>query len=180
MRNQRAGRKARPLSSKDPLPLVFKINRHRLRHFSLRAPRGFSLTLQILKKYSKRFAVKVEQISIQGDHIHLLVRTSRRSRFQNFFRVVAGQIAQRFEKEGLLRFEVGRVTGTPSGSRDGVMGLVSLWKYRPFTRVIKGWRAYKTVQNYIQLNEQEVLGKILYRKQRLKGLSKDDWFVLWS
>ncbi|MBC7371198.1 MAG: hypothetical protein H7326_06520, partial [Bdellovibrionaceae bacterium] len=57
--------------------------------------------------------MKVEQLSIQHDHIHLLVRTGRRSQYQHFFRVVAGQIAQRFEKEGL--FAAGpAVTGTPN------------------------------------------------------------------
>ncbi|MEK6774189.1 MAG: hypothetical protein AABY64_09625, partial [Bdellovibrionota bacterium] len=53
-----------------------------------------------------------------------------------------------------------------------------LWKYRPFTRVVKGWKAYKTVKNYIQLNEQEALGIIPYRKLRLKGLSSTEWALL--
>ncbi|MEK6774395.1 MAG: hypothetical protein AABY64_10665 [Bdellovibrionota bacterium] len=55
-----------------------------------------------------------------------------------------------------------------------------LWKYRPFTRVIKGWKAYKIVRSYIQLNEREALGVIPYRKTRLKGLSSTEWELLWT
>ena len=166
LRNKRAGRKARPLSSKEPVHLVFKLNSFRLRRRSLRAPQEFALAMKIIKKYASYFNVKVEQLSIQGDHIHALIRTTRRSQFQYFFRVVPGQIAQRFQKEGLF---TNLVTGTQS-----------LWKHRPFTRVIKGWRTYKIVKNYIQLNEQEAQGKIPYQKRRLKGLSSGDWQILWT
>ncbi|MEK6628147.1 MAG: transposase [Bdellovibrionota bacterium] len=57
--------------------------------------------LKIIEKFAKHFAVKVEQLSVQNDHIHLLIRTSRRKHYHHFFRVVAGQIAQSFTKEGL-------------------------------------------------------------------------------
>ncbi|MEK6773872.1 MAG: hypothetical protein AABY64_08020 [Bdellovibrionota bacterium] len=55
-----------------------------------------------------------------------------------------------------------------------------LWKYRPFTRVIRGWKAYRTVTSYVRLNEQEALGNIPYRKLRLKGLSTGEWEILWA
>jgi len=44
--------------------------------------------------------------------------------------------------------------------------------------VIKGYRAYKTVRSYIQLNECEARGEIPYRKSRLRGLSSVEWEVL--
>lgn len=118
--------------------------------------------------------MKIEQISIQHNHIHLLIRTRRRSQYQAFFRVTAGQIAQRFGKEGL--FKKSNVTDTPAGSQ----GATKLWRYRPFSRVVRGWKAYKIVRDYIQLNEFEVLGLIPYRRQRLRGLSSQDWEILWG
>ena len=169
LRNKSAGRGSRPLSTKCALHIVFKIHKARLRSRSLRSTQNFALTNQIIKKYAQYFRVKVEQLSIQNDHFHALIRTTRRSHFQHFFRVVAGQIAQRFQKEGLL------MTGTPLA----LMGTKSLWKFRPFSRVIKGWRAYKIIQNYIQLNEKEVLEEIRYQKQRLSGLSSGEWAILW-
>lgn len=171
LRNQRRGRGSRPLSTKASLHLVFKINPLTLRHRSLRSNRGLPLVLAIIKKYSGKFAIKIEQVSVQNDHLHALIRTSRRSQYLHFFRVVAGQIAQQFEKQGLLT-----VPGTPRAKSKGTR----LWKYRPFSRVIQGWKAHQTVRNYIQLNEKEILGQIRYQKERLRGLSSWDWEILWS
>ncbi len=191
LRNKRAGRGQRPLSTKESLHIVFKINFTSLRHRSLRSPFSFTLVNQIIKKYSCHFNVKIEQLSIQNDHIHLLVKTSRRSQFHHFFRVVCGQIAQRFKKEGLMKAvthtpittKTHAATKTNKASDTKVLALKTkprLWKYRPFSRVIKGFKAYKIICNYIQLNQQEVLGVIKYQKQRLKGLSSSEWALLWN
>jgi hypothetical protein len=113
--------------------------------------------------------------------------------------VVAGQIVQRFEKEGLLTLPpkvtntpkklanqkmATSVTDTPAKAKGGEGSssklVKKLWKYRPFTRVVIGRRDYENVQNYIQLNEKEALGEIPYRKDRLKGLSSVEWELLWS
>lgn len=186
---KRSGRKERPLSSREPLHLVFKARKERLKSGSLRSPQNFRLIREILNQYAKKFFVKVEQFSIQGDHIHLLIRTRRRSSFQFFFRVVAGQIAQRFEQDGHLISS--RVLDSrnenPKGSRlkdrmanDTPHHGTRLWMHRPFSRVLRGWRAYKIVRDYIQLNEKEILGQIPYRKERLRGLSSSDWEILWA
>ncbi len=126
-----------------------------------RAPRRFKLIHELTTRYSKRFFVKIEQLSIQGDHIHFVLRISRRSSFQNFLRVLAGQISQR------------QVTDTP-------LKKGKLWQHRPFTRVVQGLKAYLTVRNYVQLNEQEAVGIIPYRKERLRGLSAEEMEWLWT
>lgn len=173
LRQKRKGRKARPLSTKTAIHLVLKANQSRIRG-GFRTHRRFQLIHFILRKYANYFWVRIDQVSIQADHIHLLIRAPRRSKYLDFFRVIAGQIAQRLEKEGLLSVER-RVTGTPSRKVNG------LWRCRPFTRVVTGgFRALKTIWNYIQLNEKEALGEIPYRKERLRGLSLADWTVLWS
>lgn len=167
LRQKRRGRKQRPLSSRAAVHLVFKARRELLKESSLRGRKSFFLCHQILKKYARRFFVKIEQVSIQGDHIHLLIRCSRRSQFHAFFRVCAGQIAQVFEKQNLIK--TSGVTDTPK-----------LWKYRPFTRVVMSFTAEKIIRNCIQLNEQEARGMIRYTKLRLKGLSSLDWQILWG
>ena len=98
LRQQRAGRGMRPLSSKEPIHVVFKVNRLRLR-FGLRSSQSQKLAFEIIRQYSKKFFVRIDQISLQNDHCHLLVRATRRTHFHHFFRVTAGQIAQRFEKK---------------------------------------------------------------------------------
>jgi putative transposase len=197
LRKKRAGRFHRPLSTKAPHHIVFKVNKLTLRHQSLRSIKGFVLSQVVIKKYSKKFFIKIEQLSIQNDHIHMMVRTSRRSLFLHFFRVVAGQIAQQFEKEGLLRFieRIGhqkkrngkiilpgsqKVTDIHKTKVVKVKQKLSLWKYRPFSHLVKGTKTYRTVRDYIQLNEKEVTGTIPYRKERLKGLTKRDREILWQ
>lgn len=165
LRQKRAGRKRRPLSCNEAIHVVFKVNRGKLRSQTLRSPKSFSLIHEIVRRYSKRFLVKVERMSIQGDHIHALIRTHRRSLFHHFFRVVAGQIAQRFGIEGLFR---------PTSKEHPL----ALWKYRPFSRIVKGWRAYEIARAYVALNEMEAQGKIPYRKERLRGLNKKEWQLI--
>lgn len=166
LRKKRAGRFKRPLSTKAPHHIVFKVNKKNLRHQSLRSVQGFLISQLIIKKYAKKFFIKIEQVTVQNDHIHLMIRTYRRSLFHNFFRVVAGQIAQQFQKAGLLRMIEQKKQ--------------SLWKHRPFSHMIKGHKAYKTVRDYIQLNEQEAIGVIPYRKERLRGLTNKDRRLLWQ
>ena len=165
LRNKRRGRKARPLSTKAPLHLVFKIERKNLQK-GLRSPLGFYIIQKVIKKFAAHFFVKIEQLSINHDHIHMLVRFTKRTQGLHFLRVVAGQIAQEFHKARFLK-----VTDT--------LNTPKLWKYRPFTRVIQGFKPYLMVKNYIQLNEKEASGKIKYKPQRLRGLSMSDWQILW-
>ncbi len=174
LRNKRLGRGQRPLPTREPIHVVFKINKNHYLTKSLRSPKCFALIQRLLKKYSIRFFVKVEQASIQHDHLHLLLRAPRRCQIHHFFRVFAGQISQQLQ--AVIEAPSQRVTGTPEKSERKK----SLWKYRPFSRVVKSYRAYKIVRDYIQLNEQEALGKISYQKNRLRGLSSGDWTILWT
>ena len=164
LRRKRAGRGKRPLSTKDSLHVVFKMNREAhgpgLRHY-----KSYALSMQVIDRYAKRFFIKVIQVSIQGNH--MLIRAHKRSLFHHFFRVVAGQIAQ-----GLGR----RVTDTPKPPQKKV----KFRKYRPFSRVVKSWTAEKTVRNYIQLNEKEARGEIPYSKDRLRGLTPEQIRELWE
>ncbi len=161
LRNSSKGRGARPLSTKDPIHLVFKINKSAVPK-GLRNPRNFNLINALLKKYARKFFVRIEQHSIQKDHIHILVRAGRRSALQSFFRVVAGQFAQVLTDTFTKRHEGEKV-----------------WKHRPFTRVVRGFKAYKISRDYIQLNELEVSGRP-YSKTRLRGLSEEQLRELWA
>ena len=197
LRKKRQGRGRRPLSCKESLHVVFKINKIVLKTQSLRTHQNFKLSNLIIQKYAHRFFVKIEQISIQSDHIHCLVRTTRRSFFHHFFRVVSGQIVQQFEKTDKLRMvedarDTNRssvtdtpnvtdtVTDTPSNENIKVKRKLKLWMYSPFSRVVRGYNGYKKVRDYIQLNEKEATGEIKYKKKRLRGLSMAEWQILWS
>lgn len=171
LRSTRKGRTARPLSFKHPIHLVLKIDKMAI-HSGLRSFKKFQLVHHLLRKYSQYFSVRIEQVSIQNDHIHLLVRASHRSDYKDFFRVFSGQVSQKFQQLGLLR----HVTDTLSNK----VRSKKLWLHRPFTRIVNSKRAITTVRDYIQLNEQEAVGKIPYRKERLRGLTEEDRKNLWT
>ena len=173
LRQKRRGRGARPLSTKNAIHLVFKARRSRLRR-GFRSPLGFHICQSVIRRYAKRFFVKIEQQAICADHIHLLVRFSRRSQGQYFLRVVAGQIAQQFENNGF------KVTDTPKSLESGAKSAEGLWKLRPFSRVVLGRRAFVTALAYVRLNRKEAEGKIAYRPTRLRGMSSGEWKILWS
>ena len=126
----------------------------------------YTLVIKLMHKYAKKFYVPIEQYSIQNDHIHLNVRPQKRALTQHFFRVFAGQLAQKL---------LGTVTDTPAGEPTK-----RLWKYRPFTRVIQGRKHERKVKDYIQLNEKEARGEMKYRKERLRNLSPEDYEILWA
>lgn len=170
LRTKRRGRKARPLSFKHPIHLVLKANKKSI-HSGLRSYKKFQLIIQLLGKYSRHFSVRIEQFTIQNDHIHLIVRASNRSDYKNFFRVWSGQIAQKFQNLGLIR----RVTDTSGVAKEWM----KLWLHRPFTRIVAGRRARRIVRDYIQLNEKEARGEIPYRKERLRGLTPEERDSLW-
>lgn len=171
IRQLRKGRQFRPLSTRKPHHVVFKADKVALK-LNFRSPRTYKLIKRIINRYAKRFFIKVEQCSVNFDHIHLNIRVPRRAMSHHFLRVVAGQIAQEYQKANLVR----EVTDTPGKEKK----FMKVWKFRPFTRVVHGWRAYLTVRNYIQLNEKEATGVIPYQKERLRGLSVNHWQQLWS
>jgi putative transposase len=160
LRNHRIKRSSRRLSNKKFHHIVFKLNRN-VHSASLRTPKTFSISIHVIKSYAKRFQIKIASHSIQKDHIHLLVRTNRKSNYQNFFRVVAGQIAQ-------------RVTDTYHVAKFNQ----SFWKYRPFSRIVRKRKSYFLTKAYIRLNELEARRIIPYQKNRLKHLNLRMWSLL--
>src|SRR3989338_6122667 len=185
-RKHRRGRGARPLTTKHSHHIVFKINPKNLLNRSFRHPKNFKFVQFLLNRYAKRFFVKIEQISYQHNHIHIMARCSRRTNFHHFFRVFAGQIAQNLKVKIDIPKETPRgVTDTPTNDREqgctrrGAKMATALWPQRPFSRIVRGWKNYLTLRNYIQLNELEVNGVIPYQKNRTRNMSRDQLERLW-
>jgi len=93
-------RKRRPLSLSAPLHLVLRSDfavgsRSLLRHRPL--------IEKVISKAQRRFRIRVYEKAIVSNHIHLLVKGYRREDIQNFFRVVAGHIAQSILREFPIR-----------------------------------------------------------------------------
>jgi REP element-mobilizing transposase RayT len=189
-------RSRRPITTKEPLHITLhsdfaKGSRSLLRHRPL--------INHVIQKASKRFGIRVYQRAICGNHIHLLIRGRCRTDIQNFFRVVAGHIAQGILQEfPLLESEhtcvVSAVGGAhrdaPDTRRGGapharevhkdankktektkgcVKNQRKFWALLIYSRVVTWGREYKTVMNYIHKNILEALNLIAYTPRKKRG-----------
>ncbi len=100
-------------------------------HITLRSDLAFGsrsllrhrpLILRIVGKASRRFHVRVYKAAICRNHLHFLIREHKRSDLQNFFRVVAGHIAQEILREfPLPALGRGGAAGGSGGQPQGLL-----------------------------------------------------------
>lgn len=150
-------RKQRPLSLKKPLHLVLKSD---FAYGSRSLLRHRPLIEKVINKAKKRFAIRVYELAVVSNHIHILVKGQSRRELQNFFRVVAGHIAQE-----LLR----RIPVLPSErvKRGGASEIREkenkFWQTRIYSRIVGWGREYLGLKMYVILNALEALGLIPYK-----------------
>ena len=158
-------RATRPLSTKHPLHMTLrsqfaKGQRSLLKH---RNPIN-----EVIKKASERFDIKVYEKAICSNHIHLLIRGKTRVSLQNFFRVIAGHIAQKIlysfpvtEQERAAKNVAG---GAPRGCKKNQR---RFWELLVYTRMVTWGKEFKTVAKYIIQNTLETLNLIAYQKRSI-------------
>ncbi|MEO5666551.1 MAG: transposase [Bdellovibrionota bacterium] len=136
----------RPLSSKQALHIVLRSDRARGERSMLRHERVIRNTLV---KLGQKHGVRVYRVANAGDHLHLLVRFTKRRGLQNFLRGSTGLIARK-----MLGTERGRAkTESPSESQRS-----RFWSQRPFTRIVSWGPDFNSVLAYVKLNTLEALG----------------------
>ena len=151
-------RRRRKMNLKTPLHLVMRSDfaygrRSLLRHRPL--------IEKILRKAQTRFSVRIYERAIVSNHIHLLVKGKSREGLQNFFRVVAGHIAQDILREfPIMEVERRRAGGAP---REGAN---KFWQTRIYSRIVSWGREFKAVKKYVLNNVLEALGIIAYKPRK--------------
>lgn len=107
-----------------------------------------------ISKAKNKFKVQVYEMTIVYNHIHLLIKGKARTDLQNFFRVVAGHIAQE-----ILRKH-------PIEQRAKNQNL--FWISRLYSRVVSWGNEYFIVRRYVIQNNLESLGIIPYQERKAK------------
>ena len=159
-------RSRRPLNLKQSHHITLK-SHHAIGSRSLF--RHKKLILSLIKKHSFKFKIKVYEYSVQGNHLHLLVKAQSREGLQNFFRVLAGHTAQRILEEYPFKPLAG---GAPKKAVGCTKNLRKFWSYLVYSRIVSWGREFKTVTKYIQQNTLELLQIIAYQpRQRTKSTS---------
>jgi len=167
-------RSRRPLNIKNPLHLTLRSDLAKGRR-SLMSHR--LIVEKVLLKASKRFRVRIYEKAICGNHLHLLVKGQAREDLQNFFRVLAGHIAQEIlRKYPLQPFERVERGGAPQKVSRGTLhpkNQRKFWSLLLYTRIVTWGREYQGVKKYIIQNVNEVLGLIKYKERKSRfGSSK--------
>lgn len=143
----------RPLNSKRPIHLVLKANRS-----VLRLPKTYGRVSTLLSQKAQKYGVKIFKEANVGNHIHLVVQITNRRLWNGFIRDFTSRLAVEFRQMGVI------------------VKSHKLWKHRPFTRIVEGWnKAFKSVINYVFLNQLEAEGKI----DRKKIKTYKDLKLLW-
>ena len=125
----------------------------------------------VLQKAAGLFAIRVYEKSICGNHLHLLIRGKNRAQIQNFFRVVAGHIAQ----EILRQFPIttterqkaagGALTQKKNGCKKNQR---KFWQLLIYSRIVSWGKQFKKVARYIVQNTLEALNFIAYRQRKTR------------
>ena len=148
----------RPLSTKNPFHVTLRSElatgkRSLLRHKNI--------IYKVLHKSSKRFGVKIYQQAICGNHIHLLIRGKKRFAIQNFFRVVAGHIAQKILEQFPLLKQENKNNENRAGNAPYRR---KFWGALVYSRWMSWGRDFSNVMNYIERNTLESMGWIPYKR----------------
>jgi len=161
---------ARPLSSKQALHIVLRSNYAHGPHSMLKHERVIRNTLL---KMGRKHGVKIYRVANAGNHLHLLVRFTKRRALQNFLRGSTGLIARKMmgreRGPAFTQEEVAPTTQGDSNVRTSRKLSTSaanrapkqfFWTQRPFTRIVSWGRDFDSTLAYVKLNTLESLGFI--------------------
>ena len=135
---------ARPLVTKRPMHLVFKAEVSTFRRKS-----NLNYIEQVTKTLSKNFFVRIYKLSINSNHLHLIVQAKNKKGLQDFLRAMGANIATHVS---------GTCKGRPLSEK--------FWSHPVWTRIIEWGKPFHIAMGYVQKNILESLGLIPYRRDR--------------
>ena len=158
---------ARPLSSKQALHIVLRSDFAQGDRSLLKHERVIRNTLL---KQGRRHGVKVYRVANAGNHLHLLVRFTKRRGLQNFLRGSCGLIARKVlgaERGRAKKWDTYLAPGKspqsstptkPQKDKPLIPEGQRFWSQRPFTRIVSWGKDFNSVLSYVKLNSLEALG----------------------
>lgn len=156
-----ANRHARPISSRESMHVILKSSKATGR-YSFRHEGNGAKVRHLIESQATKYGARLLSFSNNFNHLHLHLRFTSRALYLRFIRSVTATLAI-------------AITGANKNrSLRAIFGTGGFWDSRPFTRVIKGLRGVRIVNDYIRLNQLEAEGVIPKRKGRLRDLLSDE------
>ena len=146
--NHGKAKKERPLLEKKPLHVTIR-STSAVGARSLLQPNHARFIKEYLRTQAKKWRVKVYEYSVNGNHLHLLVKTETRLGFQNFLRSFCGVVARKITKAE---------RGRPFGKR--------FWDHTAWSRIVEWGKAFTHARRYVVQNQDEADGRIPYQPRR--------------
>jgi REP element-mobilizing transposase RayT len=141
----RQGRaRPRPLSTRETLHLVLRSSRAK-NEWSFARKGNRKKIHEILTRFSRKYGVKVLSYANVGNHLHLHIKLSNRYHYQPFIRALTGAIAM-------------AITGSSRWKPLKRKAKDRFWDYRPYTRIVRSFRALLNLKDYIRINQYEGFG----------------------
>lgn len=103
----------------------------------LRTENRHKITL-IVDKFSKKYGVKIISLANVGNHLHFHLKLTNRHTYRAFIRAITSAIAMAITKKSRWNKVKEK-----------------FWDYRPFTRVVMGFKALLKLRDYIRINQLE-------------------------
>ncbi|MFZ4402906.1 MAG: transposase [Pseudobdellovibrionaceae bacterium] len=144
---------ARPISTKHAMHIVLRSDPAKGTYSMLAANRSKKIQ-RIIWTQARRCGVRIYEYANVGNHLHILLRLSRRDGFRNFLRSITGLIAR-------------LVLGAEKGKAQGL----KFWSYRPYSRLVDWKKGYQIAKDYVIQNHLEALGLVPYKTRKYKSKS---------
>lgn len=150
----RAGRQGpRPIDTRNSMHLVLRSSLAK-GAWSFARPENYKKIRSILEKFSRKHGIKILSSANVGNHLHLHIQITNRYTYKPFIRAITAAIAMAVTK--ISRWNKAKKK-------------IKFWDYRPFTRVIVGFKALMTMKDYIKINQLEGFYGRDYARLVIKG-----------
>lgn len=133
---------ARPISTQQSMHLVLRSSKA-VDEMSFKTSRHQRKIKEIINKFSTKYGIQILSLANVGNHLHFHVKITKRQGYIRFIRAITSAIAM-------------AITGRNRWNQ--LSEKKKFWDYRPFTRIIMGFRDLLGLQDYIQINQLEGLG----------------------
>lgn len=140
--NPGSRKKIRPFNRKQALHVTMHSSQAKGAWSFLRYENYFMI-LDLIERLRIRFQITVEEQSINGNHLHLLLRANDKRALSGFLRALSGLIVR-------------QITRTERGQKL----LQKFWDQRPFSRIVAFGRDFRGVVKYIKMNINESIGDL--------------------
>lgn len=131
----------------------------------------------IVQKFARKYGVRIISLANAGNHLHMQLQLTNRQTYRAFVRAITGAISmavtgasrwsrllQRMKESGV---KLEKAVAAQKKS-------IQFWDYRPFTRIIHGFKAFLTLKDYIHINRLEGWG---YTRDQARFLIEWDRFA---